>query len=284
MKKMIVSLLASVRTGTLLTSAEIRVGIEQAEAEHAAAVAALKMAEITYRDSLMDEDLEVAHLAAARRMEAEIAVDRAVKIGELLRAKLEPAIAADAEAARLDRYRTAAKAGEAARVRLFKEYEGAARTIAGIVTEIAAADAAISSANRDLPNGVAPIPSIDAARDLGPHGREEIHRRTVDAWVFAETGHKIAGRDDQVTSADGRHGVIYSSDVARNHPIRVVRKRFHEIEFHPADTPIMPSLPFVDEVRLPGLRGAEPSFVPVPVEADRSPRKRGVRIEYLPAD
>jgi hypothetical protein len=87
--------------------------------------------------------------------------------------------------------------------------------------------------NQNLPEGEAPVRAADIlARDAGAAPREDLRSREVELWVIAGTG-DIVGNQSAVASTDGITGQL-DAPFSSMRP-RCLKRRFREIEHHPAE-------------------------------------------------
>lgn len=153
-------------------------------AERDASSAGLAMARAS------DETSEAAYVAAVGRVDRARMV--AVGITETLIPDAEVALEA-AESALLEAQRTAcadeaAAVGELAARRLEEEYPVILAQLEELTSAVAAAEAVLAAANRDLPTGRDRLPGIEArVRDVLGRAGGIVEREVVSVWCYAGT-------------------------------------------------------------------------------------------------
>jgi uncharacterized coiled-coil protein SlyX len=213
-------------------------------------------------DALLDDDDK-----AIDRLDAEIAaaqrdVERAFAAKERLEARLREAEGAEAEAARKHSYEEAQRLRKKAVEALEKRYAKAADEIVAIVKEVAAAEAAISAANRDLPQGAGKLRSAEhMVRGLPSDPQEVIDRKKLPPrWFYVSPPSWGAVEDDLVdqieVAADGKTGRLQRSSGAVH---KVVKRQEMEITTLAARPGYRPDS-LAAAVSLPGLKPGEPPY------------------------
>jgi hypothetical protein len=109
-------------------------------------------------------------------------------------------------------------------------------TLLGLVHDAAAAAVLDEELNRKLGDDEEPIAGADfLARYRAAKPREVISEQEIQLWCFAENGNLIGDQDAIFvpTTGDGNIGFLRGSP---HHKTKCVRRRFKQIEFHPAES------------------------------------------------
>ncbi|MET4233376.1 hypothetical protein ABIA85_006669 [Bradyrhizobium sp. LA6.10] len=231
---------------------------------------------------------------SADRSAAALEVDRQSSLVETHETEVETARRADADAAARREIEAARKAATDLAERIRKDGQRIAAELLELAKDAAKQSLAAKALNNRLPEGETPIPAADIlARDFDAEPRKDIRSRGVDLWV-AETTGAIIGDQDAVASDDGVRGQVHIFGGSMRW--KCIKRRFHEIEFHPSGVADWPGNLF-SLIRLPrldgpgflfdGAIGTPETVADLDVAAAVAPRKkqlRPVQIELIPVD
>jgi hypothetical protein len=259
--------------GSGSTSADIGAALERAQADLAAAEAAVIAAEAAYDDGLLDLDKSALRKLLDAATEAKIEVDQIKAKVAKLEGQLEKATAAGAEDGRRAAYEKAKAASDTARKRLVRDYPKAAESLRDILRELAAAAIAVDTANENLPEGAARLEGVEADRSTNNQWREVVDEEVVELW--AGIGSQSSPIPDelqrQVTpDARLRRGVASNGEealcghvrVESGDTLEVVRRKFIRRRVLP-DVGGFIAPPLHSEIVLPALfAGGDAYFTP----------------------
>lgn len=139
--------------------------------------------------------------------------------------------AAEAEAARVARYDTAARLATDVGEELAAKYPELVGALLQLLHRVTSADAAIQEANADLPAGRERLKRVEAAvRDVPGLPRRTVREQVVSLWAFPNSDQPL-GEDQaaRVRSSGGDRGVIPGGAWASG--AEVVKRRFRRIEY-----------------------------------------------------
>lgn len=229
--------------------------LDALRADALAADAAVIAADTAYQAGLVDETPAALRKILDSKAEAAIRGDQARAKIAALEPKLASTLDAEAEARRWDTYAAAQALAEAARTRLFNEYEAACEPIRELLRVVTVADVAVARANADLPTGADEIAYAEAGRSLSGQPGEVLSQTEVQHWAYSNGGEPIldAPRKPFGTFREGLV-FLHEDDIVPS-----AKRTFVRTERLPAIPGItVPSL--IASVALPGLRAGEGAF------------------------
>lgn len=247
------------QTATAATPVAIAAQIDDLRSDAQAADAAILEAEAAYAAGLVTETAAALRAILDGKADASIRADQArARIGVLERDHAV-AVEAEAEDRRRSAYDLARSLTEAARARLFAEYDAACAPVRALLSAITEADIAVSRANADLPAGAEPIAPVESARGLPGLPGEIISQETVDHWC-------LTNGSEPILDPPAKPAGVFRDDLVflREDDITPARRRkFVRTERLPAIPAVTPAA-LIASVSLPGLRaGEDPVWAPV---------------------
>ncbi|MFB9795055.1 hypothetical protein [Shinella granuli] len=255
------------------SSADLAAAITKAQAELAAAEAAVADAEAQYDANLLTADKKSLRAFLDAKTEAGIDVDQARARIHRLERDHEAAIEAEAESERQVAYDRAKELTAIARKKL-GDYERAAMQIRGVLRAIAEADVAVEAANENLPAGAARLGKAEDVRSSPNLYKEVTKEEIVELWAYIgdqrtpvehqhrvrveHVGKRIRSRwsEDDFDEGGWEKG-YYTTDGGGT--IEVVKRRFVKRTFLPDDTGHF-AAPLHQKVELPPAIVGGPVF------------------------
>ena len=232
------------------------------EAAVAEAASVLQRAEATLaelresrREGLAADDAGRTRLRLATR-EAEDDVADARDYLAALGDRHREAVEAEAEAARVARYRDAQARQSAAAKAFGPAYTKAAGELAKLVHSTAEVDAAVAAANADLPSGAEPLRTVEGAvRDLPGRQRVEFAPTEREAWAYFGLDQIIPPAAQERVEDYGDGTGVVTIGLTKH---KVERRRIRETAWLDAEPGC--TGPRVADLCLPGLKAADAPF------------------------
>lgn len=237
------------------TSTEISARLDALRTDALAADAAVIAADHAYQAGLVDETPATLRKTLDAKTDAAIRGDQARAKILALELELAAALDTEAEARRWGKYTAAKALAEAARIRLFDEYEAACGPIRELLRVVTEADVAVGCANAELPAGAEEIAYVEADRSLSGLPGQVLSQTEVEHWCYV-TG------SEPVLDAPRKPFGTFREDLVFLHDGDIVpakKRTFVRTERLPPIPAItVPSL--IASVSLPGLHAGEGPF------------------------
>ena len=138
--------------------------------------------------------------------------------------------------------------------------------VRAIMRTIAEADRLIAEANKRRPADAEPLLTTEArVRIRRAMPIKVLSERTVDRWVYDETGHRLSDElADRVVSQDGVSGRLPPTGKMSTNYSHVTKRKFTERVFLPASRALAPPS-LIKDLHIPALRaGDAPIWAPPP--------------------